>query len=747
MSSPPTTNEIVEALKKACESNASDGAPRRPAASPRSPDDWFAYSGEPVKLIPYEVLAEKADEEYYAWRRLPEEMDASRSFGEQLRDWIRKISTEALQARIDETLPNIDETRCFTPWQRFLQAYFIAPPFDRFVELSLNLTSMWEMLNCDEERGRKKRVALHTQDALHKGSPPEVTIVDTPTGTGKTACAIAMAMLLLCPVPRKGQTASRFDELGKAARGRRKGVIIEGVPNPKIARLCIIVAGGTTQDHFRKTLAGMITVAEKKYPGYEIVAWHGMNKDHSVKNAYNVAGDKTAVFWCIGAKAINSVLRIQPGEANEYIVACCITDEMIHPPRERQKTCKSPILHHIITQATPQALEDATAGSQSWLKEKFKGQLIPPCKIKDLIVHRQFKEAQTAMDQACALELMTVTPFRDYIRKDLARLIPNGMKVYFVHSRVLTVTAFLVRSTVDMVPANFSNVLLSMLRKELALETDSICAINGISHRQHSLEDLITIIRGLRSADHPAVQRIIDRLEDLSVQCPICLSDDPCFSNQVMIYGCCGYCVCKTCFTKLTCCPFCRSSVPSELPRNTVPQAATKDQQATPLPFSPASSLDDDISSFTSETLAQSQNLLNTLRILKHHGHKRILIVVERMQYATSAVRNFFDSTGLGLKIHVVNDTFNGQGTKFAKIKAEFDDPTTGPMALLCFGDGSFLYGTDLGHTDAVVAVGAIPATYLTQAIGRVMRPSTRGNNNPIPLVKIECRHNRNRPP
>ena len=80
------------------------------------------------------------------------------------------------------------------------------------------------------------------------------------------------------------------------------------------------------------------------------------------------------------------------------------------------------------------------------------GYLIAPNYIGTLIRRRQWTDAQTACEQLCKLDLMTVTPFRDLVRDDLKMLVPPSLNVMCLRSRRFTYTAALAESSVDWSP-------------------------------------------------------------------------------------------------------------------------------------------------------------------------------------------------------------------------------------------------------------------------------------------------------
>ena len=196
-------------------------------------------------------------------------------------------------------------------------------------------------------------------------------------------------------------------------------------------------------------------------------------------------------------------------------------------------------------------------------------------------------------------------------------------------------------------------------------------------------------------------------------------------------------------------CPFCRSSV---LSRGDVGDVAPVPLRDTP-PERPTfgvggTNMDADLARLTSPSSKQFDNWVNVLHVLFHHRFHRVIIVVEDCGVwrtgrggasASIALPEIAESTGF--KIVQVDRTMGGKGSRFEPTKTEFDDPSSPPMALLCFGDcEAFLYGTDLGRATAIVSVGEIAAKVLTQAMGRTMRPLPgRDPDKPVQMVKIYC--------
>ena len=133
--------------------------------------------------------------------------------------------------------------------------------------------------------------------------------------------------------------------------------------------------------------------------------------------------------------------------AASVTIPVVITDEFtVKTPKERSPTDQSFVMKNLITQATPQALQDATRGNRSWLKEEFGGYLYAPSQLKRFVRHRHWKDAQQVAEQLTKLDLMTLTPFRRLVRDELRDMISIGIGNTFVRSRRVTMSSHLTGS-------------------------------------------------------------------------------------------------------------------------------------------------------------------------------------------------------------------------------------------------------------------------------------------------------------
>ena len=147
-----------------------------------------------------------------------------------------------------------------------------------------------------------------------------------------------------------------------------------------------------------------------------------------------------------------------------------------------------------------------------------------------------------------------------------------------------------------------------------------------------------------------------------------------------------------------------------------------------------------DPSSMRSNNLVRNLTLVLHTIVKEQPRRNRILIVLERLKpmgdLSVSRVNIARLSSVTNVKISCVHNLLSGKGRMFAEIKQSFDSSDDQSMAMLCYGTmDTFLVGTDLASTNAIVIVGSFHAKILTQALGRAMRPNLLRNNS-VPIKK-----------
>lgn len=707
-----------------------------------TPRDWF-YPSSRAKTVPFEAISAHADREFREWSTLPEGVYSYCDIKEKVNAWIRATSEEELAAVIDTTPPGLaaDENTGisynFTPWQRLYMAWQFKLPFDIYAHAKIDIPQLHEMARYRAGES-KRQIPIEAMFTLSKGCAPDVVFVTLPTACGKTALVCGGAYMIV--------SADNWDSLIEEYTMKKRGVLLASRPgNLMIARLIIVAAGGNTFAHFATTVRRL----KPRLHGVHVHVWEGTSKRFSVGDALLL---DAIVFWVVPMKKLNEVLRTHPHIA----VAVCIQDELVADTcKERTPTAKSPILKKIVAQATPHALVDATRGRSSWIQDFFEGYLQRPSEVASFMEFRQFSMATMTLRQAMKMELSSGTAFREWVRRDLQSLMPQGMMVHTIKSKMCTVAAHLHRLETEMVPANLFYVICHHIRSFFMSDESREALrvlLEGSVVRPEQVNQFMTTITSKfpDRSDRSSLDRLIQRMEEFTSSCPICFESP---SSGMRLYGCCGYCVCEGCATRaglLQRCPFCRGNVPRQLPRSETgetqppPISLPEPEDLVAPPVLQGLSLEDELCNCTSLRYRILDNLRRALFVLRAHQYKRILLIIETPDATNGQdLHLHFNADDLAretsIRIVRVDDSMSGQGTRFARIKQMFDSPDPAPMALLSEGvDPRVLIGTDLAFADAVVTVGKVKADILTQAIGRIFRPlPTRDNTRPVQFVKI----------
>lgn len=717
---------------------------------------WFEVADGERHVNAKDIL-ECADYEYNKWRSVGDLCSVMFTHGTDLLVWFKNVDIEVLDRRINETpvglacyngIPALE----FTPWQRMAMSAWIDPPVDMEIHTEIAMSSAINPVHST----KKRKIPLTASYGLHKGVPPNMTICDFSTGNGKTAWSCSVMAMLVMP--------KRFEALTDPNVFASPGSIFHGRATPTVARLVIVAASASTFSHFHTTIERLVPEFRRMNPEMKFVVWTQNGKGNSVQEAAKV-GPNTAVFWCIKPSDLINVLRETPHIA----VAGCIVDEFtVNTPRAKYLTPMSKVCKTIITQATPKDLVDATRGNGSFLKDAMCGQvLIPPMEIKNFVTHAQWNQAQIGLQQFCIFTLMTnVTWFRSMIRNDLKHMIPPGMDIHCVRSKYLTMSGFLTKTQCDMIPADLYTVLGSYF-SDFHPTQQSLDALRnetragGISPDRlievvKNMQTMYPNIHEMRCKRDTCVARLVERMKEFTIQCPVCWEPTDALHTAgatMRVFGCCGYCACSKCYTNVKKCPFCRngiamveaSSDSSDDEDEQGSNTASMDILTIPI-FDENQTFSEKIAHCTSVHNTQVVNMVNVLRCLNDSDYKRVILIVERNSYQMGLERGqaplladtSLISDATGYKVHRVDGILRGKGTAFAQVKAEFDDPSSPPMVLMCYGIlADFLIGTDLYTTDAVVSAGNIHDNILTQAVGRAFRPNPARSGRPVKFVKV----------
>lgn len=714
---------------------------------------WFRDNDLHLTTVYRENIVSHDERCFRKWNDVGRDIIPTDTSSDSLWTWLGTVDIGELTRLLDTVphcthdVPHPDPDSTPTPGFSFTKFQILAlvcwlhAPFDRTCSMKLGAEQIKRIAGFDV----RKKIPICQTRSVVKGFAPDHCICTFPTGCGKTSWALAAVSALLC--------SNSWHKLNHEKVRNNVGKIITGPPTVKIARLAIIATAVATANHFKTALEGLIPVLTDKWK-VKIEVWDSWvkrpPKHYSVEDAFNGQED-TVYFWHVPLRKLNVILREHPF----ICVAAMVNDEFTVDTPKFRSLVASEVLKVILTQATPQALVEATTGNDSWLKALFDGPIIPPCGIANYVSQRNWRDAQKAVDQWCKLTMLSTNAFREPICKDLAPLVPKGLEVHHVRTSSISLAAHISGSQADLVPANLVNLILSTLGFSY-LTQDSRERIQNINEATLRPREILERVRAhKRTTTFTALsqenrlcmetntQRLINRLEEFVAMCPICYTEAP--NDKVKIYGCCGYAVCDDCVdpTSRTC-PFCRKNLITTLPRSSVQEP----QPAAPAPtYTPEATFHDNLMLNVNERMSQKSNLETTLKVALHHGMKRVVIVVENNggRYDSGPVDWDIIGTTTGYHIDRVDELLQA-GTKekseeFAKLKRQFDTPSNDAMgrALCCIGThDEFLVGTDLACADLAVLVGEIPEKQMTQALGRIFRPRVGRNNDAyFHMVKI----------
>lgn len=698
---------------------------------------WEPMGAGRMRCIPYTHISMNADREYAEFRTVDPMLCPSSNYETKLREWLAGIPLDELAALIDSTPSGLEADGhqpavAFTPWQRLSMAVYMKLPvsIEASVHVSPEVIKDLSARTCSTST-RKIPIGCHL--SLVQGSFPDCGIVDLPTASGKTAWACSVGLLAL--------TDERFQCLTREAVQRAQGAFQQGSPVLKLARVVIVASAPATFHHFLQTYRRLVPKMRQIYPHLTFLHWDNVGTRCTLSAAAHLPANHV-LFWLVPVDSLNKVLRAHP----DVTVPVCIVDEFtVDTPRETSRTYQSRVLKRIITQATPQALVRATHGRRTWLQDIFGGTLFPPSHLRSLVVHRSWTDAQLAAEQACKLELMTLTPFREFVRNDLQFLIPPSLDVHFLSSRRMTLASDIMNTSNDIVPISLADAVLNAITRFYPTE-ESRDMLRSTLVGTVTPETIRCVLRQMVSrypesstSNGADIARVCDRLDEFDHQCPICFDDA---QAEVRLFGCCGYCVCQRCHQGCQRCPFCRS--PLQTTTTCDDEALTDRRHLYPRrPVQPvARTLEETLEQTTNANDLQLRNMVNTLHAMQAHGYRRLILVVERSHASYNfdvAVDRDRISAVTGYDVVFADNLLHGQGRRFVAVKDRFDDRTEPPMALMTFGcDSSLLVGTNLDHTDAIVVLGEVPDHTLTQTLGRVFRPmASRDNTRPIKLVRV----------
>jgi len=718
--------------------------------APTTQDTYYTYSDifrpiEGGRDVPVERIWEHARDEYDEWLDTKEPLiEVSCDRPEYIHKWIEDISEDDLASVISQTPDRVESSDHgmgfeFTPWQRLSMWLFVHNPFPSMARIDIDTDAVRSISYHQGYVGSRRKIPINAQFSLQKGEPPDVSIIDLPTGAGKTAWGLCVLFMMMCP--------DMYTRLCKNRKRKRVGEVYEGDILLKVARLSIVAVGSSVYGHFVDTLQGLIPVFKRMLPeGYDINVWTRTGVNRSVEDAYNMP-DNVITFWIMKPDEIIVERRKHPSIS----IMACLVDEMEISPNSRSKTSMSPIMKQLLTQATPQRLVKATRGS-NYLREFFEGELFRSADdIAYQMRSRNFAYAHRICEQLCKIKLITQFAFRKAVLSDLAQLLPLSMNIRFIKSRRQTLASHILGATTDNAPISMAAAICKMVetqdfRVHESLRVQIKDLFRGLNHFniQDVTEKLLAMkdVHG-KSIPQGSMTRLTDRYNEFSTDgCPICMTNSA--MDTLRFCGSCGYAMCNMCCLRCDKCPFCRKAMrianPTAETVDLTEEVENDDDYPTTLPIPDGIGLDATLRAIHGLNLTQIKATTMTLLALIRYGYKRPLILVEKNSYHAMRDNPIIPSKlSRACGMEILNaDEIRGRGTDFNRMKERFDRRDNIPRAFICFSNPSFMVGTDLCMADCIVTSGTFADKLVTQAIGRAIRPRPdRDPTKPIVLATV----------
>lgn len=705
--------------------------------------DWFK-SGYTKRTINRKSVGVYGDHDHASFLDPGcEEIAVPQSVHDQFERWVLGLSEDELMRLLkDPDLPSGPVGKELTPCQRLFLYTVAHSPYSMTAEVKVSGESIRSIAAESRwcERSTRK-LPIESKFSRRAGTMGDVTIWDLPPGAGKTMLAVMLGAMMTSP--------ALFTSLVESHTAKKSGTVYAGSADVKVARLVVIGTMSTTYSHFVLTTKELLPHFNSLWPRRRFVIWEGTGKDKTPERAYCMPTDAT-VIWILPLSSVTEAISVTP----DVDVALLVMDEyIVDTPRKKYQRNESSAAKFVILQATPEALCTASGGYQNELQKVFNGSIVDPRHIRDAIVRRDFKTAQRGCDGLAKLMLFTTSAFRGIVRDDLARLVPNGLAIYQVRCRRVSLASALLDSKVDLVAADLASVLLTLL-KPLSLTDESIQTVRNLAIADAiTPADAVQVFQKLQSANElidvgasAVIRRLTTRIEEVTNACPICYDE---VNGDFKMMGCCGYVLCARCAAPLQKCAFCRTDLrTTRIARSDAEPEA--DHHALSYPkapeWQPTDDVDSSIRTHTSSRHTQLYNLVMVLHTLRHDGKRRVLMLVqndESNHFGFASERHGGVNYGrlcavTGYQLGYVPKP-RGRGADYAVEKARFDDPAQPPIALVCDGyDDRVAVGADFASADALVVVGSVYQERVVQLIGRVFRPNRkRDNTKPMTIVWV----------
>lgn len=337
-------------------------------------------------------------------------------------------------------------------------------PQETFTELEITETSMRKITGL-----RARKQPFNTAFNIEEGALPNFIIADYCTGSGKTIMAIMAALSLLCDENAWAELRKSYDDILRSRRREPHSGLCKGksCEKAKLARLAIAFVPNTVLCHWHDTAqSAKLGIQEIFGTKVDIVVIKGSVTRTTIQEIYD-SGKPT--IWVVSMSSDSlKILRTHP----EIGYAVRIYDELNVKARCKYDQPESPAIFNYVTQATIEALKQATFGQpRQPLRLALGDNFVPISEVcKDSGLSDKYSKVQMGLEHLCKLRQFAAPEFlRKLVAETVQDNMPSGMIVQRLTLRVSTLNGSHTGS--DMVTVNLLQMASNMMGTGVAEAT------------------------------------------------------------------------------------------------------------------------------------------------------------------------------------------------------------------------------------------------------------------------------------
>ena len=376
-----------------------------------------------------------------------------------------QVLCEYLRDNVDELIKKVP-LRCkefILLWeQRLAILVMLSPlPKETFCKLSISTDAMYQINSA--LRARKK--PFTSEVCLAAGWLPNFLVADSCTGSGKTIMAIMVLLARLLDKENWEDLNASYDTIVRMRKINPHAGLCRGSTcvDGKLARVGVVFAPAHLIGHWYKTAQSAVLGAREVYgQQLHINVWKGLT-GHSLREVYESApGGGVPTLWIVPMESKSmKVLRDHP----DIGVAGAIYDELSMPMSARSDAPESVVAFNYITQATIDALKNATRGMPRHpfrlaLGDNFVS-IADVCKETG-IVNQMYGKVQMGLDHMVMLRMWALPEFvRRTVTEGVLKNMPEGLEIQKIPLRCSTLNGLMTGS--DMVKVSLVDVVSNVL--------------------------------------------------------------------------------------------------------------------------------------------------------------------------------------------------------------------------------------------------------------------------------------------